>query len=226
MQLSSGLAPIALALLALACGKRPAAPQADPAEAKARAERIYRGAPNTGSVPACTDADITGLMITQTSLMGLAGRPLDGDPEHAPWINPPGLDDASVRTLLDPAAAPAAKREAAAAFLAAPGYLVYRIDNLDAPLAIGVKEHKVGTVGGRVLRHDGNGRATCFRVFNIQNTKDKITWAIQQSTTAVVAPEIVSAMQADLAAQYQALVPRPGAPAPVQPAAPSLPRQR
>src|SRR5688572_22546299 len=112
------LVVVAVALAAASCGKKAKAPQADPAKAKARAERIYLGAPNTGSVPPCTDADIVGLTLTQTALMGIAGRALDEDPEHATWANPTALDDPSVRALLDPASSPDARREAAARFLA------------------------------------------------------------------------------------------------------------
>lgn len=198
-----------LVLLGAACARK-AAPQADPAAAKARADAIRLAAPNPGAVGKCTDEDLaTGLPMTQNTLLRLAGATVDDDAEHAPWVQPPELDGAPARVLLDGAASDTARREAAAAFLAAPGYLVYRIDNVDAPLALGVKELKRGTVSARIIRHHPNGDAACVRVFLWQNSKERSEWAIKKSDRALVDPEVSAALQTDLKEQLLLKVPRP-----------------
>jgi hypothetical protein len=212
---SSSLAILAAGLLlAAACGKSgPPVPEADPALVKQRADTIMRRAPNAGSVRVCEDADVAaGLTMTQNTLLRLAGAAVADDPEHAAWLHPTELDAPSARTLLDPAAKEPARRAAAAEWLAAPSYLVYRIDNTDAPLALGVKELKRGTIGARLIRHDRSGAAVCTRVFLWQNSKERSDWAIQKTDRAVVDPEVAAALQADLREQYLLQAPGPKRP--------------
>ena len=146
--------------------------------------------------------------MTHNTLLKIAGQPLAKDPEHADWVNPPALDHTAARTLADPTADPKLARQAAAELLQAPFYLVYRIDNVDAPVAIGVKELKIGTIGARLIRYAKTGRVDCARVFYWQNTPAKNAWAIEKSDRAFIEPGVAKAMQDDLVSEYLRLAPR------------------
>jgi hypothetical protein len=207
---SSARSVLVLALVAApACGKKAAPPpaEADPAKVAALAAQMLQDAPPIGA-PTCKDGELHGgVTLTYNTLLRLGGKPVANDPEHSAWLNPPELDAPEIRTLLDGGATPAA-RQAAATVLAAPFLVVYRIDNVDAPLAIGVKELKIGTVGARAIRYDLRGRPTCVVVFLWQNTKAKSDWAIAASDKTLVDPAVAQALQADLREQYLAHAPR------------------
>lgn len=200
----------------LACGKKPAPPPhptADPGKVHALAAQMIQNTPVMAAVPVCNDADFTGATtITSRSLELLAQEPVPKDPEHAEWIHPPQLDDPAVRTFL---ATPT--REAAADVLAAKKWMVYRVEMVNAPIALGEKELKIGTVGTRIIVYDKTGLPTCARVFNFQNDKAKSDWAIKNADHIVIPPEVAKAMRDDLAEQFVKLAPRPApAPAPKQ----------
>lgn len=194
------------ALLLVGACKHP--PEADPAKVTARAVTVAKNAPAPGAVPTCKPDDLVGATMTQRTLLELAKWKIDDEPERADWINPAELDSAAARVLGDPAADAVAARRAAAELLAAPAWIVYRIDLVNAPMAIGVKDPKIGTVGGRVIRFDRNGTPTCVVLFTFQNTQDKSDWAIAHATRAIVEPEIARALRDDLTAQYLKLAPR------------------
>ncbi|MCE9573504.1 MAG: hypothetical protein K8W52_10125 [Deltaproteobacteria bacterium] len=202
----------ALIALLAGCGSSgaapPAVPEADPAKVTAWAAAMLTNAPTLGMVRDCAAADLRGaLPLTQNSLLRLAGKPLTPDPEHADWLNPPELDAAPVQVLLAAAPGSPAARQAAAAVLAAPAALVYRVDNVDAPLALGVKELKRGTVGARIIRYE-KGAPVCVQVFFAQNDREVSRKAIEASDRAIVDPKVAAGLRADLTARYLATAPR------------------
>jgi hypothetical protein len=216
----SGRRAVAAVLVTACQACRHPAPEADPAAARARALAMLERSPTAGAVPVCQPADYVGAMtLTYPTLLRLAGRPVGAGPETAAWINPVELDDPSAQTLTasDGGGATATSaRQAAATFLASPGHVVYRIDNVDAPLALGIKELKRGTVSARAIRYDARGNPRCAEVFHWQNDKARSDWAIERSNLAQVDPVIARALQDDLRAEYLAHAPGgPGAPAAV-----------
>jgi hypothetical protein len=200
----------ALALIALttACGKHARNPDLDPARIQDHARRVAHNLPAPAAVPACKPNELAGgATLSFRTLLELAGDPIASTPEHADWINPPALDVPAARLLIDPAADAAAKRQAAAELEAAPFWVVYHVELVDAPLALGVKELKLGTVGTMVLRFDRAGLPTCMLPFYFQNTKEKNDWAIAKSDRPVVDPAVAQALREDLAAQFVKLAP-------------------
>jgi hypothetical protein len=203
-------------LLAAACGgekkkKEPPKLEIDPAKVQPYAMQIYEGAPSMGSVRACTAADFPpgGMAMTQVSLRKLAGKKPDDESTHHVWVNPPEVDDPVVRLLVDPPAGidPHLIRQAAWQFLKAPYYIVYRVDNVNAPMALGIRELIRGTVEARVLRHETNGVATCSKLVYFQNDKAKSDAAIAQSDRTLLDPVVIKQMQDDLHDQYLKKVP-------------------
>jgi hypothetical protein len=224
---SSRLADLGLCVALLAaCSsggkKEPPKPEFDPAKVLPYAKQIYDNAPSMGSARACTDADFTGggMALTQVSLRKLLGKAADQEAYHLPWVNPPEVEDPAVRLLVDPPAGvdPHLVRQAAWQFVSAPFYIVYRTDQVNAPMALGLKELIRGTVEVRVLRHERNGTATCSKLVYFQNDKTKSDAAIEASDKALMDPTVVKAMQDDLRDQYLKKVPViplvPRAPAP------------
>jgi hypothetical protein len=220
--------PELLALLVLgACGggggkTEPPKPEIDPAKVLPYAQAIYAGAPSMGSARPCTDADYQGggMTLTQNSLRALVHIPPDKDPVHAAWINPPEVEDPVVRLLVDPPAGtdPHLIRQAAWQFLKAPFYIVYRVDNVNAPMALNIKELIRGTVEVRIFRQERNGTTTCSRTVYFQNDKAKSEAAIEASDKTLLDPKIVKAMQDDLREQYLKKIPVvPLAPVPPPP---------
>ncbi len=198
-------------LAAAGCGNSKAkkAPEADPAIAKDVATRLIQAMPSPSQTRECTDADVANVpSITYRSLLALAGRPTP--PTEAtlmPWLNPPQLDGPGVATLLDPNADATARRRAAAQFEAASkAVIVYRVDMVNAPLALSVKHPIRGTVHTRTIRFD-NGRPTCVMLVSFQNDKEKSDWAIARSNTAMIEPEVAKTMQDDLTEQYIKVAP-------------------
>lgn len=199
---------LVLAALA-ACGNKTKAPEADPAVAKELATQIMNHMPGNSTVPECTDAQLGGVQATATyrAMLTLAGRPTpDFEATLKPWVNPPELDAPAVRTLVDPTSSDTAKRRAAAELQRAKSLLVYRIDMVNAPIALAVKHPIRGTVHTRTIRFD-NGLPTCVALLSFQNDKDKSDWAIARSDKAIIDPEVAKAMQDDLTEQWLKVAP-------------------
>jgi hypothetical protein len=200
------------AIAIAACGKShsaPPPPEADPAQVAALAKAMVQNAPAPGMLHDCTHAELDGaLTMTHVTLLELAGNTIANDPEHAAWTNPPELDAAPARALLDGKSDVRAKRQAAAQWLAAPAYVVYRIDNVDAPLALSVKELKIGTIGARVIRYEKSGHPSCVSVFVFQNDQQVSAKAIEASDKTLVDPAVAEGLRKDLTAQLLAHAPR------------------
>jgi hypothetical protein len=205
------LVAIGLVLAGCKAGK----PDADPVAAAALAAKLISNVPNAGGVRVCTPEDYApgGFTITHLSALRLAKQPISDTPEHKDWINPPELDAPAVRTLLDPAADPDAQRAAAGEMLAAPYLLVYRVENVNAPMALELKEPKRSTIGTRLIRYEQTGKPTCVQVFLFQSTKKVSDWAIDKSDMTLIDPKVSKVLRDDLNAVYIAKAPRP-APAP------------
>lgn len=201
--------------LALVAGcKTPAKPaEADPAQVKALAAKMGQNVPAPQAVRACQPADYTGLpTVTYVSLLQLGGLPVSGDPEHRAWINPPGLESQAIHDLAGSDAT--AQRRAAATLLHAPAWLVYKVDMVNAPMALGIKELKIGTIGARAIRFSTKtALPECVEVFYFQNDQQKSDWAISKSDRAIIDPAIAKQLRDDLAAQYLTHAPKPPAPA-------------
>jgi hypothetical protein len=201
----------ALATVTLGCSKSaPNKPEADPATVKALAATMASEVPTPAAVRDCAPADLDGgATLTFRTLMVLGDKKIDPmRPEEAEWINPPALDAPAARTLLDPSASATAARQAAAELLAVPHWIVYKVDNVNAPMALGVKELKIGTVGTRVIRYELTGHPSCVLVFFFQNDKAVSDQAIEQSDRAVIDPAIAERLRKDLAAQWVEQAPR------------------
>jgi hypothetical protein len=183
---------------------------ADPAQIQPLAAQMAGNVPAPAAVPACTPAELAGLPdLTYRTLRVLAGLPLDATPEQADWINPAQLDAPAAHALADPATEPGAKRHAAAELLDAKAWLVHQVQFVGAPLALGVKELKIGTVGTAIIRYDrATAKPTCVQLFSFQNTRATSDWAISVSDKPYVDARVQQVLRDDLAARYLALVPR------------------
>lgn len=193
-----------LVLLA-ACGhSAPKQPEADPAAVKALAKKMADSVPAPAAARLCTKADYKDIpTVTFRTVLVLSGEPIHADPEHAEWINPPGLESDAFHTVAT------GDRHAAAQLLAAPGWLVYKVDMVNAPIALGVKELKIGTIGARAIRYNTKtGIPDCVEVFYFQNDQAKSDAAIQKCDRAIVPPEVAKDMRDDLTAQYLTHAPR------------------
>jgi len=184
---------------------------------KALAAKMAHEVPTVAAVRDCTTDDLTGgATMTFRTLMVLGDQKLNDQPEEAAWINPPELDAPAARTLVDPATKPLAARQAAAELLAAPFWVAYKVDMVNAPMALGVKELKQGTVGTRVIRYEKTGLPSCALVFFFQNDKAISDDAIAKSDKAIIDPAIAKMLREDLIAQWIKQAPR-GAPTPSKP---------
>jgi hypothetical protein len=199
-----------IAVAAAACGHGATQPEADPALIQPLAAKMAADVPVPAASPKCTPADLANAPdLTYRTLRELGNMPIAPTPELADWINPAQLDAPAARVLLDPAADATAKRRAAAELLAAPAWVVHQVQLVAAPLALGVKELKIGTIGTLIVRYDRTtGKPTCTQLFSFQNTRETSDWAIRTSDTLVVDPRIQKALRDDLAAQYLKLTPR------------------
>jgi len=200
----------ALVALIAACG--PHAPEADPALIQPLAAQMAGGTPAPMAVRNCTPADLAGNPdLTYRTLRILGGMPLAATPEQADWINPVQLDVPAARVLADPASDVSAKRQAAAELLGAKAWLVHLVQFVGAPLALGVKELKIGTIGTVIIRYDrATAKPTCMQLFSFQNTRATSDWAIKTSDAALIDPRVQQVLRDDLAAQYLKLTPRGG----------------
>jgi hypothetical protein len=213
----------AIAVIALAsCGHKAKKPEADPAKVKELASKMIDHSPVPAALPRCKAEELVApVTVTYRTLRLLAGQVSPATaPEEADWLNPAPLDHPATRLLLDDKADETAKREAAGELVAARSWILYRIDLVNAPMALGAKELKTGTINGRVIRYDRSGLPTCVYVWNFQNTREKTDWAISVSNKPYIDPAVMKVLQDDLTAQYLANLPR-GTPAPTTPTPPA-----
>jgi hypothetical protein len=210
VRLSLRSASALAALAVVACGKKPPPPpEADPAKIVPIAKQMVQNVPPPAGSHDCALTELTGARLTNPTLRLIAGFTNADDPEHADWINPSELETPAARVLADPKSDPLAARRAAAELLAAPGFVVYRIDIVNAPIALGVKDPKLGTVGARAIHYDKAGQPTCVLYFTFANDKAKSDWAISKSDRAIIDPVVAKAMRDDLREQYLKMYPRP-----------------
>jgi hypothetical protein len=211
----SSLRSVALVAVVAGCGHKVHKPEADPAKVVALAAKLIDNTPVPVAVRECKPEELGAPMeVTSRTLHEIAGQKIGTGPEDAEWINPHEIDTPAARTFVETTDA-TEKREAAAVLLAAPAWIVYRVDLVNAPMAIGVKELKIGTIGMRLIRYDKDARPVCVTVFNFQNTQEKTDWAISITNKAYVDAAVAKELRDDLKAQYLKLVPR-GVPAPAK----------
>jgi hypothetical protein len=213
MSARSSLRNVALvALLATACGKKAPPPrEADPTRVAAVAHKITMNMPGIAAVRECKPDDYAGVLpLTWRSLLLLANEKPSAEPRDADWINPVELDAAPVRALLDSTDA-TSKRRAAASILDAKAYMLYKVDVVNAPMALGIKELKTGTVLTRIIRFERDQTPTCVGMVDFQNDQAKTDWAISVSDKQIIDPAVAKALRDDLAAQYVINAPRPTA---------------
>jgi hypothetical protein len=199
-----------LACALVACGKSgPKKPEADPAEVTKLTATMTREVPAFAAVRDCTPDDYKATTpLTFRSLLLLAGKPLqEARPEVEPWTNPPELDAPAVRTLLD-GKDKLASRHAAAELLASPGFMIYKIDHVNAPMALGVRELKIGTISGRVIRYEKTGLPACIELFHIQSDPKISDDAIEVSDKAAMDPAVVKILREDHTVQLLKKLPR------------------
>lgn len=213
--LSSPRELLLLACTLAACGKsEPPKPEADPAEVAKLAATMRREVPTPAATRDCTPEDFDGGMpMTFRSLMQLSGGKLPDRPEEADWINPIELDAAPVRTLVD-GKDQKKMRQAAAELMAAPFWVAYKVDYVNAPMALGIKDPKIGTIATRVIRYEKTGLPGCVMLFIFQNDQKVSDDAIAVTVTAAVDPAVAKILRDDLVQQYLKLAPRGKPPAP------------
>jgi hypothetical protein len=206
MSARSSTRDLVLACAIAACGSKP--PEADPEAIAQLARVMIRNTPAPAGLRSCAPSELVGVPMTHLTLARLAHQPLADYPYNAEWANPPELDAPAARAIADAHADATASRRAAAELLAAQSYIVYRLDYLDAPIALGMKSPKRGALGGRAIRYDRDGRPSCLIVFGIRNDEARSDWAIAHSDRALIDPAVAQAMRDDLAAQYVLHAPR------------------
>ena len=87
--------------------------------------------------------------------------------------------------------------------------IVYRIDLVNAPIALGVKELKIGTIGARAIRYDKTGSPTCvLRVQLPERQGEERLGDRAAATSAIIDPAVAKAMRDDLTRSCIALAPR------------------
>ncbi len=210
MSARSSRRSLALLVVAVACGKSaPTKPEADPGDVKKLAAQMARNVPTPAAARDCTPDDLRGgAAMTFRTLMQLGDQKLSEQPEEAAWINPGELDAPAARTLASGSASKTAARQAAAELLAAPHWVAYKVDLVNAPMALGVKELKIGTIHTRVIRYEKNGVPGCVSVFNFQNDRAVSDKAIEMSDKPTIDPAVAKVLREDLVAQYLKLAPR------------------
>lgn len=208
MSARSSRCSVLLVVLA-ACGssKKPA-PEADPAKFVAIAKRMAQTFPGPG-FKECEGKDVVGgATLVAPTFLDIAASSYDKrKPEYQEYVNPHELDSPAARVLVDPKATEKQRRQATAELLAAPFYLVYHVDLVNAPMALSVKELKRGTVGARAVRFDKQGYAKCVRVFYWQNDKAVSDSAIARSNKALIDPAVAQELRDDLRVQMLKRIP-------------------
>jgi hypothetical protein len=203
------------------CGSK--GPQGDPAAFAALAKTMIKNVPVPGA-PECPGEQVLGgATMTMLTLLKIAKQPFEDHPGRRDFVNPPELDVPAARTLIDDKASEADRRRAAGELAAAPFYLVYFVDHVDVPMALGIKELKRGVAGGRALKYDKRGNLVCVRVFAWLNDKKVSEEAIAKSDKAVLDPAIVQRLRADLTAQLLRRIAALGAPPPLADEVPQKP---
>lgn len=200
---SSRRSLVAIALFALAiggCRKKP--PEADPDRVRALADRLLRITPPLAGVRACVEADYEMPAMSLVTAIELAKETMPDRPEFERWINPPEIDAPAFRTILE-SKDDTARRRAAHQLLNAKGYIVYRVDMVNVPLALEVKELKRGAVGVRAVGFDKNDQVICVRNFIVQNDNEKAEWAMKTTTLPTVDPMVAKALRDDLTVQMK-----------------------
>jgi hypothetical protein len=203
---------LSVALFAACKSPPPPAAEADPARVGALANKMANNVPAPQVARPCHPDDYKGLpTFTLTTMMKLGGITYNNDAENRDWINPDALNSQTVMELSG--TDEHARRRAAATLLAAPAWVVYKIDMVNAPMALGMKELKIGTIGARAIRFSTKtALPECVEIFYFQNDQKKSDYAISKSDRAIIDPELAKMLREDLAAQYLAHVPRPPAP--------------
>ena len=205
------LALVAAALAAACTSKHK--PEADPARLEPIMKAMDKNTRGPGGAPVCKpDQLIGGASMTQLTLLKIGHDTANPGPEREDWINPAELDSPAARELIDPASDETKKRQAAYELLTAPFFVVYRIDLVDAPMALGMKDLRRGYVGARALRYDRAGNIVCVRVLVVPNTLEKSDWAILKSNLPSIDPKVAQELRDDLRAQllrYVAALGRP-----------------
>jgi hypothetical protein len=219
MSARSSALELALVLVALsaACGKKQdrKLPEADPERITKLAKRMYTNIPVPSFARDCKYEELMGgATLTKKTLAQLAGMEPEKKPDFADFVNPTELDSPAARQILDNPADEKLRRQGAAELLLAPFFLIYYVDLVDTPLALGIKDFKKGYVGARALRYDKTGKIECTYVFFWNNDPNKQKWAIQQTTRPEVDPAVVKELQVDLRAQMLARVAALAAPPP------------
>jgi hypothetical protein len=79
---------------------------------------------------------------------------------------------------------------------------VHKVDVVNAPIALGIKELKIGSASARAIRYERNGKPTCVSLVDFTNDRAKSDWAISVSDKTLIDPAVAKAMRDDLAAQY------------------------
>lgn len=199
-------AAIAIALVASGCGGEKV-PEADPAKVTALAKQMIANIPAPAGARDCTVGDLHAVPMTAATLFQLAGEPLPAKrPEYESWVNPPSLDAPAARVLLDTGASQTDHRRAAATLLGAHAFIVYKVEMVNVPLALEVKELKRGAVGMRAIGYEPNGTPKCILVFTVQNDLAVANWAMDQSNKARIDPAIAKAVRLDLTKQIEARI--------------------
>ncbi len=194
---------VAAVLVALACSAcTKDAPEADPEKVRKLADRLLRIMPPLAGVRACVEADYENPAMSLVTAVELARETMPDKPEFERWINPPEIDSPAFRTILD-SKDETAQRRAAYQLLDAKGYIVYRVDMVNVPLALEVKELKRGAVGVRAVGFDKNDTVTCVRNFTVQNDNAKAEWAMKITTLPTVDPIVAKALRDDLTVQMK-----------------------
>lgn len=192
---------VALPFALAACGKKK--PEADPAKVSALAKIIANNPPPFAGVRPCAAADFQQPSMSQPTLLRLAKEEVPATHERVGWINPPELDAPYARVLVD-STDEKLRRQAAAEFLAVKAFMVFRVDMVDVPLALEIKELKRGAVGIRAIGYDAKGELTCVKQFTVQNDKEKSEWAMKTTDKARVDPAVAQALRDDLKVQLLA----------------------
>ena len=200
---------LSLALLA-ACKSTPAkkAPEADPARLTPLAAKMVQSMPAPQAVRPCHPDDYKGLpTLTYISLLKMGAQSVRTDPEYRDWINPAGLESPAIHDVAG--TDETARRRAAPTLLAAPAGVVYQVDLGHAPMALGIKELKIGTIGARAIRFNTKtALPECVEIFYFQNDQQKSDYAISKSDRAIIDPAIAKMLRDDLGAQYLAHAPK------------------
>jgi hypothetical protein len=185
-------------LLSLLVACKAKQPEADPAKVKALAHQLIQNEPGMAAVRECKDADYEKtLPVTWRTLKLLSGDPIGKENREADWINPAQLEAPAFRAVLEKN-----DRRAAAQVLRANAYLVHKVEVVNAPIALGIKELKIGSIAARAIRYERNGKPTCVMIVDFTNDRAKSDWAISVSDKTLIDPAVAKAMRDDLVDQY------------------------